>query len=359
MKRALLLLATSACTAPAVEMHLVLPQQEPQVDLSCVTAVRLDALGLDQGDANHPPDIQSKCVDLPRAPTSFSDLAGLMHGKFVETLPASGLAGVGVQAFGGACSDAQSPHEAMAYGGAAYTSESIAVPLMPNISCTAKATYTIHPLDLLHAGACAPITAGFVEAADMRPSLLGPEFPRMLVDYGTSISTLGADGTAQVSSYNAIMGAGCIAADYYDDGAASFGLTCISTSAPLLCGGAAGTVEVGILPDVYYTYYDHTLADQYGAPTFGTTWDVATKTVLTGATVTIDAPGAGQVVYAEPGAGGLTTHDAPTGASGFFMVYGKGAVAITVSAPGHASEHYIVAGTPNDNATVIAALPTM
>jgi len=153
--------------------------------------------------------------------------------------------------------------------------------------------------------------------------------------------------------------AGCIAAAYYDNGASNYGLTCVSTTTPTLCGGAPGTVEVGVLPDLYYSYFDKNLAEQYNAPTYGTVWDIPTKTAIAGATVTVDEGGNAQVVYAEPGAGGLTTHDGPTGASGFFMVYAKGAVAITVSAPGHASEHYIVAGTPQDNPNVIAALPKM
>lgn len=359
MKRALLLVATAACTDPAVEMHLVVEQPNAQIDLSCVTAVRLDAFGNDQGDVNHPPEVKSTCVDLPRAPTGLVDLAGLMHGKFSVPMPTSGLLGVAFEAFGGPCSDLGDPYEAMAYGGAAYTSQDLAVPLEPNLSCTATATYTVHPLDLLHAGACAPLTTGYVEAADIRPYQLGAEMPGMWADYGKSNATLAADGTGQVSSYSAIIGPGCVATDYYDNANNNYGLTCVSTTTPTLCGGAPGTVEVGVLPDLYYGYFDKQLAQQFNAPTYGTTWDLPTKTALTGATITIDAPGQGQVVYAEPGAGGLTTHDAPTGASGLFLVYAKGAVAITVTAPGHVAEHYIVAGTPQDNPTVIAALPKM
>ena len=350
------LLLLAACTDPAVEMHLVLPQPDAQIDLSCVTAVRLDAFGNDQGDVNHPPDVKSDCVDLPRAPTSLSDLAGLMHGKFSVPMPASGLLGVDFTAFGGPCSD-EDPYEAMAYGGAPYTSKSLSVPLEPNISCTATTTYTVHPLDLLNAGACTGYTTGYVEAADIRPWMLGSEMPPMYADYGKSNATLGADGTGQVTSFNAILGAGCIAAAYYDNATSNFGLTCVSTTTPTLCGGAPGTVEVGVLPDLYYSYFDKNLAEQYNAPTYGTVWDIPTKTAIAGATVTVDEGGNAQVVYAEPGAGGLTTHDGPTGASGLFMVYARGAVAITVSAPGHASEHYIVAGTPQDNPSVIAALP--
>ena len=358
MKRALLLLATAACTDPAIEMHLVLPQGAPAVDLSCVTAVRFHALGKDQGDANHAADVTNDCVDFSRPPSDLADLASLMQGKFTAAIPPSGLAGVALEAIGGPCSDDLSPYEAMAYGGAPYTSNNLAVPLEPNISCTATASYTVHPLDLLNAGACTAYTTGYVEGADIRPAMLGSISPVMIADYGKSIAML-TNGTGRVASYNAIAGAGCIAAAYYDNANMNYGFTCVSTTAPTLCGGGPGTVEVGVLPDVYYTYYDKTLAQQYDAPTFGTVWDIPTKTAITGATVTIDAGSEGQVVYAEPGSGGLTTHAAPTGASGFFMVYGKGAVAITVSAPGHASEHYIVAGNSDDNSSVIAALPPM
>jgi len=353
----LLLLALAACTDPAVEMHLVLPQQDPMTDLSCVNAVKLDAYGNDQGDATHGPEIKSDCVDLDHAPTSFADLASMMHGKFAAPMPASGLLGVEVHAFAGHCSDALDPYEAIVYGGAAYTAGDMAVPLAPNISCSATATYSVRAVDLTNAGACAPM-AGIAYAADIRPSLMGTDFPTMFIDYGISAAMLGADGTTQVSSFSSILGAGCIAAGYQNDGNAQYGITCVSTTTPTLCGGPPGTVEVGVVPDLYYGYFDHQLAQQFGAPTFGAAYDIATKTAMTGATVTIDQ-GTGQVVYAEPGAGGFTTHDAPTGASGMFLVYGKGAVAITVAAPGHVSEHYIVAGTPQDPSTVIAALPPM
>ena len=36
------------------------------MDLSCVTAVRLDAFGNDLGDANHQAEVKSDCVDLSR-----------------------------------------------------------------------------------------------------------------------------------------------------------------------------------------------------------------------------------------------------------------------------------------------------
>ena len=170
MKAWALLVVTAACADPAIEMHLVLPQGDPQIDLSCVTAVRLDAYGTDQGDVTHDADVESDCVDLPRAPTSFSDLAGLMHGRFSVPVPPSGLLGVAVQANGGTCSDLLSPYEAMAYAGAAYTGGDLAVPLMPNISCTAMTTYSVHPLDLVNAGACAPYTTGYGEASDIRPA---------------------------------------------------------------------------------------------------------------------------------------------------------------------------------------------
>ncbi|MBV8757495.1 MAG: hypothetical protein JO257_09480 [Deltaproteobacteria bacterium] len=358
MKRALLLLATTACADPAIEMHLVLPQQEPQMDLSCITAVNLDAFGTDLGTANHGAEIKSDCVDLPHAPTSFADLASMMHGQFKAPLPSSGLLGVEVYAFAGHCSDNMDPYEAMIYGGASAASKDIAVPLYPNISCGAKAAYTVHPIDLTAAGACAPMATGFAYAADVRPSLIGGNFGRMYVDYGISAATLGADGTGQVSSYNAIMGAGCIAAGYNDSANMRYGLTCVDVAKPTLCGGAPGTVEVGVVSDLYYGYYDHELAKQYEAPTFGAAYDISTKHAITGATVTIDQ-GEGQVVYVEPGPGALTPHAAPTGASGMFLVYAKGAVAITVAAPGQVSEHYIVAGTSQEPATVIAALPKM
>ena len=111
----------------------------------------------------------------------------------------------------------------------------------PNISAPATHQYTVHPSISLERGACAPYTVGYVEAADIRPWMMGPDAAADVRRLRQVERDAGADGTAQVNSYNAILGAGCIAADYYDDGARNFGLTCVSTTTPTVVRGPPGT----------------------------------------------------------------------------------------------------------------------
>jgi hypothetical protein len=359
------LLVIAACTDPAVEMHLVepTPDETANFDVSCITAVDMRAFGNDLGDADHAADITTGCLDLPHAATSFADIAAMMHGKFDAPLPKSGLLGIELRGIAGHCNDADElDHEAIFYGGAPYTSNNIAVPMKPNISCNATTTYTVHALDLATAGACTPITNGVTYAADIRPAMMGPNFEQMFLDYGTSAAMPDASGLAQVSSYSKIAGAGCIAAGHQDDSDVNYGVSCIDTTTPLLCGGAPGTVEVGVMNNLIVGSIDTNLVTQFGDPVFGSVWDAsgpAPHTAIAGATVTVDQGMQGQVVYAEPTAGTLTAHTGPTGTSGMFVVYGNGAIRITVSAPGHKSQSYIVAGSGQTLTNVIVALPPM
>jgi hypothetical protein len=285
----------------------------------------------------------------------------MMRGKFDMPLPTSGLLGVSLRGIAGHCGDQVPYHEAMFYGGAPATAGGdMAIPMEPNISCNATTTYTVRAVPLLDAGSCTPIGAGDEYAADIRPADLGAGVPLMMLDFGTSVANVAADGTTQISSYNQIAGAGCIAAGYEDPTSTNLGVTCIDTKAPTLCA-TPGQVEVGVIPAIWGNYLDTNLLQQFGDPVFAAAYDpgATPKGPLTGATVTIDSGLTGKVVYVEPASGSFQIHDAPTGASGMFLVYAKGAIGITVAAPGHASQHYIVAGTPTDPSTLIAALPRM
>ena len=154
----------------------------------------------------------------------------------------------------------------MAYGGAPYTSQDLAVPLLPNISCTATATYSVCAVDLTNAGACAPM-AGIAYAADIRPSLMGTDFPTMFIDYGISARHAGRRRHRSGQLVQLHPGRGLHRRGLSEQQRRAVRHHLRSTTTPTLCGGPPGTVEVGVVPDLYYGYFDHQLAQQFGAPT--------------------------------------------------------------------------------------------
>ena len=171
MKRALLLLATAACSEPAIEMTLVMPSSDAPFDMSCVTAVDLlpipvgDTKSLDIGyrESN---DMQAvPCVDITGPITSFADLQAAIHGKFDLALPPEGLGGIEIRGRAGSCGEMPAYHESVFYGGAvvAKGQDSVAIPLAHNISCNTATSYTVRPVDLVSlvkTKTCTPVTDG-------------------------------------------------------------------------------------------------------------------------------------------------------------------------------------------------------
>ena len=130
-----------------------------------------------------------------------------IHGRIDLRIPESGLAGIQIRGTTGACSDNARFYEANFYGGAVYADgESLAVPVVPNISCNAKKTYVVSSIDLLaldRTKACAmsiPDAAQqpIVFAGNIRPQLLGPDFARTVFEDGPSAATMDAAGKARI-----------------------------------------------------------------------------------------------------------------------------------------------------------------
>jgi hypothetical protein len=376
MKRAALLLALGACADPVVDMSLKLPtaQQMPaDFDLSCITAVEVYAVGNERGSQATPPDVVGDCIDLPAAPSSFADIRAAIAGKFDLTIPQSGLAGVQVRGTVGACAEATRYHEANFYGGAVYLegSDSLAIPVVPNISCSAKTIYQVSTIDMLaldKTKQCAmslpdPTAQPLVFAGDIRPQLLGASFDRMVWESGQSAMPPDAAGKATISSFTgAAAQRSCIALGY--DSAKSLAGSCINPGTPTLCA-APGELELAVIDNFYaFGSIDTALVQQYGPPVFGAVYKkapptIAYHTAIAGATVELEDPAQGKVIYVMPGAnkllpiGGATATDS----SGMFIVYLKGdASSITVKAGG-ASQRYTVASHNTAPPTLLAVFP--
>ena len=364
MRRCWILLALGACADPAIDMSLQLPQMPQNFALDCVTAISVTAVGEFQGDINRPPDFQSDCLDVSGM-TSFADVQAKMHDQFSIDIPDSGLAGISIVGNVGRCSDEFTSHESVFYGGAQAGSGDVRIPLVPNLSCSARGKIVkVHAVDLLALASthtCATVTTGRVVAGDIHPTLL--EQNQMNFEYGTSASSQWNNGAVSLDVFSQVADARtCVAVGYEQPNFDLVGSRCVEDGLPTLCG-PADELE---LPTIAIEYagqsIDRDLVAQYGNPVFGAVYEVgtaATKTAIGNATVTLDDPTQGKVVYVDRGATSFTPRAGATGTGteGWFMVYLKGApTTITVSEPLHAPVKYKIASHEYGPTTIIAAL---
>ncbi len=371
---AALAILASACGDAAIDMRLGLPTaaQSQGFDLSCVSAIRVDVRGYDLGDETHSPDTISKCIDLSTPPKSFGDIQRAMSGQFSFGLPKSGLAGVAIRGSMGACTD-PIDHEPVFYGGAPSSGgDSLTIPLIPNISCDKKKTYTTRPIDLLalvDTKTCVtPTDQPFAAAGDFRPQMLGENFSTVLIDWGTEAAPV--NGLAAIDSFSGTAATDtCIA--LLDAGMSSGGGNCVNPSATQLCAQAAGELDV---PAISYAVeepsVDTNLLKQYGGVVFGGVWEAstaATKVPLAGATVELEDPTQGTVLYVSRGTAKLEPISGArgTGTDGLFIAYIKGPpTGLIVKAANHTPQRYVIAATGDlfgngVPSTLVATLPHM
>jgi hypothetical protein len=371
MRATILLLALGAgCADPVIDLSMAVPAMPTGFDVSCVTSVEVAAVGNERGGANTPPDVVSSCIDLKTPPSSFADIRAAIHGRVDLRIPESGLAGIQLRGTTGACSDANRFYEANFYGGAVYADgDSLAVPVVANISCNAKRTYAVSSIDLMaldRTKSCAmsipdPAQQPVVFAGNIRPQLLGPSFARTVFEDGPSAATMNAAGKASIESYERATGAtSCIAAGF--DGRGRLAGSCINPAAPTLCAGP-NEIELAVIDPIYAgASIESALVQQYGQPVFGAVYrqsGAAQKLPIAGATVELADPTQGKVIYVAPGTSKLMPLAGATGTdpSGFFIVYLKGdATSVTVKA-GASEQRYTIASQGDLPPTLLAVLP--
>jgi len=137
-----------------------------------------------------------------------------------------------------------------------------------------------------------------------------------------------------------------------------FAGSCINPGAPTLCA-APGEIELPVIDDVYAgNSIETAMVQQYGEPVFGAVWQQTARLPAVGATVELEDPSAGKVVYVEPGAGKMSpiAGATSTGPDGMFMVYLKGPTKLIVR-QGASEQRLMVASTYLEPPTVLAVLP--
>jgi hypothetical protein len=372
MRAAVTLFALGACADPAIEMSLKLPTAPAGFDVSCVTSITTVAIGNNQGDEQTPPDVEGHCIDVAGM-GSFDDVRSEMAGKFTLPLPSSGLLGLTVNGSMGRCDDVDF-YESVFYGGAPARGDSVEIPIVASLSCNMQnKPISVHPIDMLALAttkACPVTTEGRVFAASYRPLMLGDDMPTMTFEFGNSASSqwqpagMPGAGTTKVAVFAQAASASTCVAVGYESLTQNGGARCVEDALPTLCA-PAGEIELPIMAmDFSYQSRDLTLVAKYGEPVFGAVWEVgagATKIPVTGATVTLDDPNAGTVVYVERSITNTKLQQrvgaASTAGEAFFMVYTKGApTTITVASPLHAPQKYKIASSADYPATLVAAL---
>lgn len=365
----------TGCADPVIEMSLRMPtanQMPANFDLSCVTAVDVIVAGNDKGSDETPPDQRRDCVDLASGPSSFAALKSAISGKVDLKLPESGLAGVSIRGRRGTCADANRYYESVFYGGAGYVDgqDAMTIPVVANIGCNTQRKYSVSTVDLFAIAstktcttALPPLTKNpYVYAGNIRPLMMGPDFPMMTFDYGESYAVPDAAGKATIDSFSAAgTPRSCIALGFDSDTA--YAGSCINTTAPTLCAGP-NELELATVDDLLaFASIDTTLVREYGQPVFGAVFKASpaattTKAVVTGATVELEDPTQGKVVYVDLGASKLTPNNGTsTSASGLFIIYLKGEPTGVIVKGGGSQQRYTVASTGMEPSTLLAVLP--
>jgi hypothetical protein len=366
MRSVIAMLMFGACAQPAVEMKLLVPNETPDFDMSCVTAVDLlpiaigDTATLDIGGREDGSSDSIPCVDLQNAPKNFAELQSDLTGKFDIALPKSGLAGVEMRGRAGNCAAKPAEYEAVFYGGATYhTGDSeIRIKLARSISCDAKTTFTVHPVDMLAlftTKMCADWTdtTATLEANDVRTTLI--DTSPVIVESGLSSKSMSTP-TVSVDSWSSAYPGTCAAMEL---GTATVtGLSCINANGPTACAGA--NLEVAVVANDFRATADAALVTQFGAANFVGVWSSSSVPAgpVSGATVTLDdGSPKSKIIYGDINGTTFQPSGAPsTTAGGIAVVYTSGVVGITVSAPGKSPRHMYVGASAEIQSAQIAVL---
>lgn len=361
MRGLVVALALAGCGSSAVDMTLLLPADQADFDLTCVTAV--DVLPLAAGDSM-PLDFAARtddfpCISIKTPVDKFTKLAAAMAGKVDVPLPGGGLAAVALRGRRGTCDESPAKYEAVFYGGAAYKTgdTELRIPLARSLSCNATMPFTVKPVDMikLFTGATPHTCMDYVDpsstafSGDLRPTLV-PAQP-VAFERGASSAAMSA-ATATVDSFNAAYKGTCAAIGLENTDKTIAGMACINGGVPTACG--AGALELALVPSAYV---EADATKKYSGATIVGVWS-GTGTIgpLADATIALDSGDEGKVVFGSIGSSAFTPGTGTaTDATGGAIVYANGVVGITVSAAGK-TRHLQIGGAPGSPSAVIAVL---
>ena len=165
--------------------------------------------------------------------------------------------------------------------------------------------------------------------------------------------------SAKISAPSASFSDSCPSIGWQNADSSAVASTCLNPSAPTACGGP-GEIEI---PTVTYAYAAHvygTAVNPAGNTILGAVWtNTGTKGPVAGATIAFDEGAMGTVGYGDVGTStfDVTAGMTSTNASGMFVINSNTVIGITVSAPGHTSQHVWVGAGAYMPGTALIVLP--
>lgn len=357
------------CSDPVIQMTLQAPSGD--FDASCIASVSVYGLGptYEQDGVSY----KSACVDLPMSQPTLADVQAALHGTVTLAIPDGGLAKIIVLGNASSCealpNDGPESADLIFYSQADYVGDAIELPMTPNVQC-ATSSVTVTAVDLVALAATSKCSQSLEpdnpNGATINPGTFStnPFFPGALFSGGIVYGEL-ASGVATANGARVAVVSG--ACEAYWAGDNNWDALSCQLATPSVCNPATrevGVIELGVATPTA----DQSLIAQYGPVTFGLVYQGGGDTggPVANATVTLDDPSAGAVVYyglnasAAAGAGALTklaTSDGggSTGSAGLFGVYTSGLHQITVTGAG-VTQKVTIAAQSTDPGTAIIRL---
>jgi hypothetical protein len=280
------------------------------------------------------------CVSLTGKTTAtWNDVLASIRGSFEADMPDSGLGGVEIYGFAGPCeAGAFNDYDLIFYSHTTYEGgDSLGIPITPNLSCDAT-DVKIRPIDLLQLIKTGQCTQAAWMRGKMAVTTLSPYPWTDTLDWwgGQNGANIAADGVATFRGLTKTGPETCLALSNYTGTWES--ISCVGPYEQRVCATGTEYESPMVDPMVAAASQELPKVTKWGSLVIGAAWGAGP---LAGATVTIDPPTAGEVVYfdmppgVETGVGGLTPRGGTvTGVSGLFGIYTDDMVKITVTQNG-------------------------
>jgi hypothetical protein len=356
-----LLGALAGCGDKAIEVTVQVPSAavSAQYDTSCVRAVQINLHGTTFED--NVEDQLTRCVDIDPPAATFAEIRDRLEGQVEITMPATGLSGIAMYGYSGACESPgfQYDFDLTFFAGTPYIGgDQMTLSMTPNLSCAAE-DVTFKPVDVLKLvkGGCAMATWPDGDKISLSTLTTDPFFDYTQWWGGKRSPITG--GVATVRGGTKVGPKTCLAVGLFDE--VQYHVTCVPPADQRICA-TGSQLEA---PLVNFAVWDRTIDDalynDYGSLLIGAVYGTGP---VAGAQVTIDPADQDRaaVVYfdmpagVETGTGQLTVRPGTTtGPSGLFGIYTESMIKISVTANGKTVQR-TVAGNLEGESTVLVKM---
>ncbi len=344
-----------------------MPANASGYDATCLSTIETYTDGADYPTNGN--DYERGSSPITSHPATLADVTAAIEGKISVTIPPTGLGYIELYGWNGDSGFGEGDGELLFYAASPYVGQdTVDLDIIPNASCVQK-PISVRPLDLISyltttdvTMKCpnAAVTGGTLFIGTMTTEILVPD----VTDYfgglqtGAIASTGPAAGTATIMSSTTVGPDDCL----------SFSTTLATTAATScavfgegLCS-VNGEFELPVIQDTYVTNSrDPMIVPNFAGMVVGAVFTAA-KLPQQGATVTLDDPTLGQVVYVDIDTTNSklvpSASQAATSTSGLFILYTNDVVDATVAAGGITKKLRFAAVDEEGNEAVPAPAPS-